>query len=137
VRTPTAEIDVVGADFIVEAQADKTAVYCIEGMVSVRNILPDIAEVFILHAGEYTSVASGAPPSAPMNTPNSVLQSQISQTTVGPAAAEKRRAAAVGWHIGSLSEGESVGLVVGLAAGTAAALAVPLITRGPPSASTP
>jgi hypothetical protein len=137
VRTPTAEIDVVGADFIVEAQADKTAVYCIEGMVSVRNILPDIAEIFILHPGEYTSVASGSPPSLPMITPNSVLQSQISQTTVGPTAAEKRRAAPVGWHIGSLSEAESVGLVVGLAAGTAAAIAVPLITRGPTSASAP
>jgi len=137
VRTPTAEIDIVGADFIVEAQADKTAVYCIDGMVSVRNILPDIAEVFILHPGEYTSVASGSPPSAPVITPNSVLQSQISQTTVGPTAAEKRRAAPAGWHIGSLSEAESVGLVVGLAAGTAAAIAVPLITAGPPSASAP
>jgi ferric-dicitrate binding protein FerR (iron transport regulator) len=140
VQTPTAAINVVGADFIVEAQADKTGVYCIEGMVSVLNIEPHIAEQVILHPGEYTSIAPDLPPSVPMNTPNSVLQSQINQTTVGPTAGGlggQARTTPVGWHIGSLSEAASVGLVVGAAAGAATAIAVPEITSGPASPSAP
>jgi ferric-dicitrate binding protein FerR (iron transport regulator) len=140
VQTPTAAIDVVGADFIVEAQTDKTGVFCIEGMVSVRNIEPDVAEQVILHPGEYTSVAPGLPPSAPMNTPNSVLQSQINQTTVGPMAGGlggQAKTTTAGWHIGSLSEAASVGLVVGIAAGAGVAIALPEITRGKASPSAP
>lgn len=141
VETPTAAIRVVGTDFIVEAQVDKTGVYCIEGMVSVHNIEPDVAEQVILHAGEYTVVASGQPPSAPMVTPDAVLQSQIKRTTAGstggglggPATASK-----AGWHIGSLSEGASIGLVVAIGAGAAgAAVAVSSSSHGSASPSAP
>jgi hypothetical protein len=141
VETLTAAIGVVGTDFIVEAQVDKTGVYCIEGIVSVQNIESDIAERVILHPGEYTSVAAGLPPSAPMNTPNTVLQSQINQTTVGPTAGgvgAQATTTSAGWHIGSLSEAASIGLVVGgIGAGAAVAVAIPAMSHGSASPSAP
>jgi hypothetical protein len=135
VQTPTAVAGLVGSDFIVEVLAEATRVYCIQGMVSIQNIDAAVAGQAILHPIEFTEVARGLPPAAPEGVTDTLLQAQINQTTVLPAGG--RRAAAVGWHIGSLSEAESVGLVVGLAAGTAAAIAVPLITAAPPSKSGP
>jgi hypothetical protein len=128
VETPTAAVGVVGTDLIVEAQADKTGVYCIEGSVSVENIDPDIAGKAILHPGEFTTVGPGRPPSAPMATPNDLLQNEISQTTAGPApvapggpagpgGTATATAAKAGWHIGSLSEGASIGVLAGAAGG--------------------
>jgi ferric-dicitrate binding protein FerR (iron transport regulator) len=140
VQTPTAAINVAGADFIVEAQPDKTGVYSIEGMVSVQNIAPDIAERVTLRPGEYTSVAPGLPPSAPMNTPNPVLQSQINQTTVGPTAGGlggQAKTTPAGWHIGSLSEAASIGLVAGIGAGAAVAVAIPAMSHHAASPSAP
>jgi hypothetical protein len=140
VQTPTAAINVAGADFIVEAQADKTGVYCIEGMVSVQNIEPDIAERVTLRPGEYTSVAPGQPPSAPMNTPTPVLQSQINQTTVGTTTGGlggQAKTTPVGWHIGSLSEAASIGLVAGIGAGAAVAVAIPAMSHHAASPSAP
>ena len=140
VQTPTAAINVAGADFIVEAQPDKTGVYCIEGMVSVQNIAPDIAERVTLRPGEYTSVAPGLPPSAPMNTPNPVLQSQINQTTVGTTTGGpggQAKTTPAGWHIGSLSEAASIGLVAGIGAGAAVAVAIPAMSHHAASPSAP
>ena len=140
VQTATAAISVAGGDFIVEAQADKTGVYCIDGMVSVQNIEPDVAQQVVLRPGEYTSVAAGQPPSAPMNTPNPVLQSQISQTTVGPTVGglgAQAKTTPAGWHIGSLSEGASVGLIVGIGAGAAVAAAIPAMSHHSASPSAP
>jgi hypothetical protein len=136
VQTPTAVMGVVGRDFIVEAEIDVTVVYCLEGMVAVQNINPAISGQVTLHEGEYTYVARGLPPSAPMQTPHPVLQSQINQTNVGPPTATATATASkVPWHIGSLSEADSILLAAGI--GAAAALAIPAITSGPASPSAP
>ncbi len=140
VQTPTAVMDVVGRDFIVKAEIDVTVVYCLEGMVAVQNINPAISGQVTLHEGEYTYVARGLPPSALMQTPHPVLQSQINQTTVGLTVGGQGGWAATlpaGWHVGSLSEAASISLAVGIAAGAAAAIAVPVITSGPASPSAP
>ena len=125
----------VGTDFIVEAQPNATTVFCVEGLTSVRNIDPAITGHVILYAGQFTTVARGAAPSDPQLATNSVLQSQIDQTTVGPpepgGPGAVIPATQVGWHIGSLSEAESVGLIVGAAAGAAAAIAIPLAIASP------
>ena len=135
VQTPTAVAVVAGPDLIVEAQPDATTVLCIEGPASVRNIDRAIIGHVILYAGQFTTVARGRAPSDPQRATNSVLQSQIDQTTVGPPEPggphAARPAAQVGWHIGSLSETESRGLIVGAAAGAAAAIAIPLAIASP------
>jgi len=135
VQTPTAEAAVAGTDFIVEAQPNATTVFCVEGLTSVRNIDPAIPGQVILYAGQFTTVARGAAPSGSQLADNLVLQSQIDQTLVGPPEPGGPGAAIpttqVGWHIGSLSEAESIGLIVGAAAGGAAAIAIPLAISSP------
>ena len=138
VETPTAVTGEVGLNFIVKAEADVTRVYCIEGLVSVRNIDTTVAGQVILHAGEFTEVVRGLTPSAPETTTDVLLERELDRTMVAPAAAGQRRSAPAGWHIGSLSEAESIGLLVGIGAGAAAAaIAVPAITGGPASPSAP
>jgi ferric-dicitrate binding protein FerR (iron transport regulator) len=135
-QTPTAVTGVVGSDFIVEAQPFATRVYCIEGMVSVRNIDPAVTGQVILHAGEFATVAPGLSPTKPVKAPDALLQSEIDQTMVPPAAAGRRRLAA-GWHIGSLTEAQTIGVLAELAAGATADIAVPLLTAPSPSPSNP
>jgi hypothetical protein len=135
-QTPTAVTGVVGADFIVEAQPFATRVYCIEGMISVRNIDPAVTGQAILHAGEFTTVAPGLSPTAPVKASDELLQSEIDQTMVPPAAGGRRRLAA-GWHIGSLTEGQTIGVLAELAVGGTADIAVPLLTAPSPSPSNP
>jgi len=109
-------------------------------MVAVQNIDPAISGQVTLHEGEYTYVARGLPPSAPMQTPHPVLQRQINLTTVGLTVGGQGGRAATppaGWHVGSLSEAASISLAVSIAAGAAAAIAVPVITSGPASPSAP
>jgi hypothetical protein len=105
--------------------------------MSVRNIDPAINGHVILHAGHFTTIARGAAPTDPQLTTLSMLQSPIDQTTVGPpepgGPGEVMPAAKVGWHIGSLSEAASAGLVVGAAAGAAAAIIIPLAIASPSS----
>ena len=100
-----------------------------------RNIDPAIAGHVVLDAGQFTTVVRGRAPSEPQRATNSVLQSQIDQTTVGPPEPGGQDAAMpaaqVSWHIGSLSERESVGLLVGAAAGAAAAIIIPLANASP------
>jgi ferric-dicitrate binding protein FerR (iron transport regulator) len=135
VQTPTAVVSMVGTEFIVEAQPNATTVLCMEGLTSVQNIDPAITGHVILYAGRFTTVARGAAPSDPQVATNPVLQSQIDQTLVGPpepgGPGEVMPAAPVGWHIGSLSEAESAGLIVGVAAGAAAGIAIPLAIASP------
>jgi hypothetical protein len=137
VQTPTAVTGLVGPDFIVEAEADVTRVFCLEGMVSVQNIDAAVAGQVILHAGEFTEVARVVPPSAPERAPYSLLQGEINETMPVPPAGGRRLGAPAGWHIGSLSEAESIGLLVGIGAGAAAGIAIPLVTGGPASTSNP
>ena len=135
-QTPTAVTGVAGADFVVEAQPFATRVYCIEGMVSVRNIDPAVTGQVILHAGESATVAPGLSPTAPAKAPDELLQSQIDQTMVPPAAAGPR-GWWVGWHIGSLTEAQTIGVFAVYAAGATADIAVPLLTAPSPSPSNP
>ena len=143
VQTLTAALSVVGTDFIVEAQVNTTKIYCVEGMVTVQNIDEKVPGQVVLHAGQQTSVAPFLPPAAPVNTPDALLQSQISRTTVGAAAAAgveapsaapgtttKSASAKPGWHIGSLSEGASIGIIVGAAGGAAAAAIAGSMSKG-------
>ena len=135
VQTATAVAGGGGADFIVEAQPDATTVLCIGGLTSVRNADPAVTGRLILYAGQFTTVARGAAPSAPKLAANTVLQSQVDQTTVGalapgaPGAAMP--AAPAGWHIGSLSQEASIGVIAGPAAAAAAAILIPRAIASP------
>ena len=135
VQTPTAIVWVVGPDLIIEAHPNATTVLCIEGLAAVGNIDPAITEHVIVSAGKFTNVAGGRAPSDPQSATNSVLQSQMDQTNVGlpepggPGAVMPT--VQVGWHIGDLSEAESIGVIVGTPAIVAAAIAIPLALASP------
>ena len=139
VLSPTAAVHASGSDFIVRAQPEGAQVYCIEGIVSIQNADPAVGGQVILHAGEYSKVERRLAPSAAAPAPNTLLQGQIDLVEVPPANAKGQMAAKPlpGWHIGSLSEAESVGLLAGIAAGAVAGIAVPLATATPASPSRP
>jgi hypothetical protein len=127
VQTPTAIAWVAGPDLIIEAHPNATTVLCIEGSAVVGNIDPAITKHVIVSAGKFTDVAGGRAPSDPQSATNSVLQSQMDQTNVGlpvpggPGAVMPTLP--VGWHIGDLSQDESIGVIVGTPAAVAAAIA--------------
>lgn len=135
VQTPTAIAWVVGPDLIIEAHPKATTVLCIEGSAAVGNIDPAITAHVILSAGKFTDVAGGRAPSDPQSATNSVLQSQMDQTDVGPPEPGGPGAvlptAQIGWHIGDASEAESIAGVAATAAVVAAAIAVPLALASP------
>jgi ferric-dicitrate binding protein FerR (iron transport regulator) len=137
VQTQTAIIGVVGSVLLVHAFPKATEVYCVEGLCSVQNTNPAIAGQVTLHAGEFTTIPRGLPPTTPVQTSPAQLQSQINQTNVEPSTSAASGpggpggAAKVPWHIGSLSEANSILLAAGIAAGTTAAVAVPVITSRP------
>ena len=135
-QTPSAVTGVVGSDFVVEAQPFATRVYCIEGVVSVRNIDPAVAGQVTLHAGEFATVAPGLSPTAPVKAPDELLQSEIDQTMVPPEDSGRRRGEA-GWHIGSLTEAQTIGVLGEVASGATADVAVPILTNSRPSPSKP
>jgi len=136
-------IGVVGSVLLVHALPNLTRVHCIEGLVSVQNINPAIVGQVTLHAGEFTTVARGLSPTAPVYAPATQMESQISQTNVGPPTAPAGGPGGLGgaakapWHIGSLSHAASIAVAATAAAGAAAAIAVPLATRGPVSPTAP
>jgi hypothetical protein len=82
VTTQTAVIGVVGTDFVVEAEKDKkrTRIWCIDGVVRVRNKDAAIVGLILLHAGEFTTVAFGLPPAPATPLSPSAIQTQLSQT---------------------------------------------------------
>ena len=86
VTTQTAVIGVVGTHFIVEAEPKRTRVWCIEGMVRVRNLNPAILGVMVLHAGEFTTISLGLPPAAVTSISPAEMQRQINQTNPSPPA---------------------------------------------------
>src|SRR5262249_10857713 len=63
VNTTTAAIRARGRSFLIEAQPNRTKVYCTEGQVVVRNIDPAVVGEVTLHAGDYTTVVRGRQPS--------------------------------------------------------------------------
>ena len=65
VRTPVAVTGVVGTRFDVWTTADETVVVCRENMVRVRNVEDRVVGEVILHAGEFTRVRRGMPPTPP------------------------------------------------------------------------
>jgi hypothetical protein len=62
VRTPVAVAGVVGTGFSLFSAADLSLVYCFVNSVRVRNADENVHGEVILHAGEYTRVAKGMPP---------------------------------------------------------------------------
>jgi hypothetical protein len=151
VRTPTAIVDVVGTVLFVHALPDVTQVSCLEGVCLVQNINPAVAGQatspavpgqtamhangqVTLQAGQSTTVRRGQRPTDPMPTPDAQLQSEINQTNAGtPGGLAKAGLSA--WHIGPLSEAESVLLLAGI--GAAAAIAIPLATSTSASSTVP
>jgi ferric-dicitrate binding protein FerR (iron transport regulator) len=83
VKTQTAVIGVVGTDFVVEAKKKKTTVWCIDGVVRVRNLDAAIVGVILLHAGEFTTIALGLPPGAATPFSPGTIQTQLSETNPG------------------------------------------------------
>jgi len=135
VQTATAITWVVGPDLIIEAHPNATTVLCIEGLASVGNIDPAITGHVIVSAGQFTAVAQGRAPSDPQSETNSVLQTQMDQTNVGPPEPGGPGAVMptlqIGWHIGDLSEAESIAAIAGTSAIVAAAIAIPLALVSP------
>ncbi len=81
-RTQTAVIGVVGTLFAVEAEADVTRVYCLEGRIRVRNIDLTVPGEVTLDPGQMTEVVRGLPPTGAVQAPASQVQSQMSQTQI-------------------------------------------------------
>jgi ferric-dicitrate binding protein FerR (iron transport regulator) len=123
VNTKTAAISGRGTSFLVEAQPDRTKIYCTGGDVAVRNITPAVAGEVKVHTGEYTTVLRGQPPSTVQQYSVGGLVKAMSATNVNPAPK--------GWYIGSLSHEESVAVVTVTAVGGAtAAILIPVLTGG-------
>ena len=80
VTTQTAVIGVVGTDFVVNADKKQTRVWCIEGLVRVRNVNPAVVGLILLHAGEFTTIPLGMAPAAVTSVSPAATQTQISQT---------------------------------------------------------
>jgi hypothetical protein len=62
VRTPVAVAGVVGTGFSVLAAADFSLIFCSVGAVRVRNSDENVPGEVIIHAGEFTRVVRGMPP---------------------------------------------------------------------------
>jgi hypothetical protein len=126
VNTQTAAIRGRGTSFLVEAQPDRTKVYCTEGEVRVRNIDPAVVAEVTLHAGEFTTVVRGQPPSVVLPYSVSSLVKAMSATNMNPPPQS--------WQIGSLSHASSVGTVVAItvAGGATAAVLIATLTGGGP-----
>jgi hypothetical protein len=124
VNTMTAAIRARGTSFLVEAQPDRTKVYCTESEVAVRNIDPAVVGDVTVHAGEYTTVIRGRPPSTVLQYSVGALVKAMNATNMNPSPQ--------GWYIGSLSHGQSVATVVAIAAagGATAAILIPTLTGG-------
>jgi ferric-dicitrate binding protein FerR (iron transport regulator) len=123
-NTLTAAIRGQGTSFLVEGQPDRTKVYCTQGEVAVRSITPTIAGEVTLHAGDFTTVIRGQPPSTVQQFSVGALVKAMTATNMNPPPEA--------WHIGSLSHGESVGTVVAVSAigGATAGILIPALTGG-------
>ncbi len=104
VRTPVAVAGVVGTEFWVGVVQDYTDVLCLEDEVRVENSDPDVKGFVILHAGEFTRVMRGVPPSPPVKAPPEKIQQVRDETEVpGPTLAWSH--AEVSWPPAACGEG--------------------------------
>jgi hypothetical protein len=81
---------------------------------------------YILREGLYAAIDADAEDLPPRD-------GTTAQKTQPPAGTGKH----AGWHIGSLSEGQSIALALGIAGGAAAGIAIPLTQSGTASPSAP
>jgi hypothetical protein len=117
VRTQTAVIGVVGTIPVIEAFRDLTRVFCVEGVLTVRNINPAIVGEVTLRAGEFTSVPRAAPPTGAARASAARMQRALTQTNVGEAPVPQLPGAPAGQAAGA-----------GAQAGTTAATATNAVT---------
>jgi hypothetical protein len=82
VKTQTAVIGVVGTDFIVIYDAGVTTVICLDGSVTVANVLSSIVGSVTLQAGQSTTVPVNGPPTPAVNVSPQTLQVEMNQTGV-------------------------------------------------------
>jgi hypothetical protein len=82
VKTQTAVIGVVGTDFIVIATPTATTIICLEGSVTIANVLTSIVGSVTLQAGQSTTVPVNGPPSAAVNVSPNALHSAMNQSGV-------------------------------------------------------
>ena len=85
VRTQTAVIGVVGTIFVIEAFRDLTQVFCVDGILTVRNLNPAIVGQVTLRAGEFTAVPRTAPPTGAAHASAARMQQGLTHTSVGEA----------------------------------------------------
>jgi hypothetical protein len=114
VKTPHAVIGVIGTDFYVFVDADRTLVICYTGKVSVTPNNQNSREV---PAGQMIEIRSGGSVSGPDATPLAVQQDSIESTTVGETLASRtdddRRSKLPIILIGIIT-----GIAIGIVAGT-------------------
>jgi hypothetical protein len=116
------------AQYLVRLVKDRqTVAAAIKGQVLVKANDSDYS--YVLSEGRYAAIPVSASPVS--------AQSREEGPKSGQSSKNKKVAGKLPWHIGSLSEGDSIALVVALAAGTAAAITIPLATGGPASPSSP
>jgi hypothetical protein len=147
VQTQTATIGVVAgvgaAVFLVQVDPKSTRVDCVKGTILVQNSNPTVVGKVRLLVGQFTNVPKGDNPTLPLEVPPAQLQSRLDQTDVGSATMRvavpkgQEGATKAPWHIGSLSEGESMALIVGVAAGAVATIAIPGASKSAASPSAP
>jgi hypothetical protein len=82
VKTQTAVIGVVGTDFIVITTPESTTIICLEGAVTVANVLSSIVGSVTLQAGQSTTVPLNGPPTPAVNVSPQTLQAEMNQTGV-------------------------------------------------------
>lgn len=82
VKTQTAVIGVVGTIFVVVSLPTQTQVFCLEGVVTVRNIDPAVRGRVRVRQNQSTTVAEGLPPTPPVAMTPAEVQFQMSETNV-------------------------------------------------------
>lgn len=82
VRTPVAVAGVVGTGFSVLSTADLSLVYCFVNAVRVRNADDSVPGEVIVHAGEFTRVVKGMPPTPAAPAPAEDLRREEDETSI-------------------------------------------------------
>jgi len=82
VRTPVAVMGVVGTSFGLLATADFALVFCYVGATRVRNSDEGVPGEVILHAGEYTRVVRGMPPTPATAASAEQLRQEEDETSI-------------------------------------------------------